>query len=232
MKRDAKLAPVLFSIVVAPEVNDSNICNIKRVGSFHVVIEKMKRSAIIQCHCCQRYNHTAGQCNFKFRCVQCITDHAPGNCPRKQNPNLPLGCINCYAGGVANHVGHTANNVNDCQFFKNIGNKQKSSTSGNSAMKKTTTNSGGTSHGASSSSSGSFDKHNNIEETVVANNPHIKSKKQLNKLVRNEKYNIGKSTQSNIGRNAQVGKRDTAVNNNDKMGALISALQRVLLSFS
>lgn len=50
MKREPELTPVLFSIIVAPDVNDANICNIKRVGTFHVVIEKMKKSAVATRH--------------------------------------------------------------------------------------------------------------------------------------------------------------------------------------
>lgn len=119
MNREPDGAPVLFSIIVGPELNDKNIHDIKRIGTFHVVVEKMKRSSNIQCHRCQRFQHTAGQCHFKYRCVQCISVHDPGMCPRKSNKNLPLGCVNCYGANLPNYVGHSANNLQECQFYIN-----------------------------------------------------------------------------------------------------------------
>lgn len=86
----------------------------------------MKNSKVVQCKRCQRLSHTATQCQFQYRCVQCINQHQPGQCPRIQNSRLPLGCINC-ASNKLNHRGHTANDIRKCEYFKTLNkNKEKS----------------------------------------------------------------------------------------------------------
>lgn len=79
----------------------------------------MKKSSTIQCRRCQRYNHTSGQCDFEYRCVQCIDSHQPGACPRAENRAIPIGCINCFDNKL-NHLEHTANDLKNCPFFLKI----------------------------------------------------------------------------------------------------------------
>lgn len=64
----------------------------------------------------KRFAHTAALCAFNYRCVQCTHQHLPGNCPRKINPSLPLGCVNCLAEGFP-HDGHTANDLRNCKYY-------------------------------------------------------------------------------------------------------------------
>lgn len=78
----------------------------------------MRKSVVIQCHRCQRFQHTARQCSFEYRCVQCTAKHIPGCCPRNINKKLPLRCCNCLAAGLKD-VAHTANNLQACHYFKN-----------------------------------------------------------------------------------------------------------------
>lgn len=77
----------------------------------------MKKSLAVQCHNCQRYHHTTNQCHFRYRCVQCTIAHNFGDCPRANNKALPIGCINCSDAGL-DHIGHTANDLKNCGFYK------------------------------------------------------------------------------------------------------------------
>lgn len=107
----------LYRFTLKSNTNISNLIQIKSISGFRINIEKMRKSTIIQCHRCQRFQHTAGSCSFEFRCVQCVASHAPGQCPRKSNDGLPIQCCNCTAAGIAKN-NHTANNLNACSFFK------------------------------------------------------------------------------------------------------------------
>lgn len=119
MKRNPEKSAVLFAVITEADAIDGNLCEIKQIGSFRVNVQKMKKSSVIQCRNCQRFNHTANQCSYAYRCVQCTGNHGPGVCPRKLNANLPVGCINCKAAKFNQFSGHTANNLRECQFYIN-----------------------------------------------------------------------------------------------------------------
>lgn len=117
MKRNADRAVApLYKLVVDHNTSDELLAGIKTIGHFAVKIEKMKPSTILQCRRCQRFGHTATMCNHAYRCVQCITAHEPGGCPRRLNADIPLGCVNCKAMGQP-HDGHTANDVQVCHYY-------------------------------------------------------------------------------------------------------------------
>lgn len=107
---------IIYRLTVGSNVNLTELAKIKNINGFRVSFETMKKSTVIQCHRCQRFQHTANQCKFKYRCVQCITEHAPGACPRLSNKQLPVKCVNCHSTGVKN-CDHTANNLKSCEFF-------------------------------------------------------------------------------------------------------------------
>lgn len=46
-----------------------------------VKFEVKKQSRIPQCKNCQRFKHTASNCNRRYRCVKCVGDHRPRECP-------------------------------------------------------------------------------------------------------------------------------------------------------
>lgn len=107
---------------------------------------------------------------FSYRCVQCLDNHGPGNCPRKANKNLPIGCINCKNAG---HTGpaHTANDVRNCKFIAELGKSSSLPVKG-PAVRDT--------------KSSPTVKSPTIIEPVLANNPHVKNqkkKKQTNNRV-------------------------------------------------
>lgn len=120
MKRSSEQNPnqsTLYRFTINHQETTAGLSSIKTINGFRVVIEKMKKSAVIQCRRCQRFQHTANSCSFNYRCVQCVTPHNPGQCPRTLNKKLPLQCCNCSAAGLKKSD-HTANNVMECEYFK------------------------------------------------------------------------------------------------------------------
>lgn len=109
----------LFRITVPASVLDQQLLDIRTIGYCGVKIEKMKKSSVVQCRNCQRLHHTTNQCNYKFRCVQCASDHLWGNCPRAVNQAMPIACINCLDANLT-HTGHTANDLLNCNFYKKL----------------------------------------------------------------------------------------------------------------
>lgn len=103
----------LFKLVVAAGVDERLLLGIRVIGYCGVRVEAMKKSGVVQCHNCQRLHHTTGQCSFKYRCVQCVTVHAWGGCPRANNGALPIGCVNCHEAKL-DYSGHTANDMKSC----------------------------------------------------------------------------------------------------------------------
>lgn len=83
------------------------------IAHSRVRFEPMKKSNIVQCKNCQRFSHGTRMCHYNYRCVKCNGQHDVGKCPRNENDNLPLVCVNC--GG-----NHSANNLKECQFAKKL----------------------------------------------------------------------------------------------------------------
>lgn len=125
---------VLYRIVVDNDVADETLTGIRTIGFFGIRIEKMRASKVVQCYNCQRFNHTAGQCHFIYRCVQCIDPHGPQQCPRKLNSNFPLGCINCQEAKL-DYTGHTANDLKNCPFYQNKTTPTINKTTNHSSMR-------------------------------------------------------------------------------------------------
>lgn len=232
MKRNPDTASPLYKIILESDSDDSKIGQIKHIGSFQVNIQKMKRSNIVQCRRCQRFHHSANQCKFKYRCVQCIQGHLPGQCPRASNKNLPLGCVNCQEHQL-NHTGHTANNLTICNFFtKNCAtnNQSTKNTNNNQTTTKTKTQHTKQPVASTSQSSNSGD----ICDNTVANNPGntIKKTRKATKLYRKNE-GAGKSISSV---KASVARKNPPnslnISRNKNMNGLIAALMAVLQEFS
>lgn len=201
MKRnEADQQNALYRFTLDGNRDLSNIPSITNINGFRVKIEKMKKSTVVQCRRCQRFQHTAGSCSFNYRCVQCSSNHEPGGCLHQNNKNLPLQCVNCISAGIKKNTNHSANNLNACEFFKtrhtNLYSKHQ--TSMQQAKNKNTTNLSNHPPAKPANSSTANTKstpsnsNNTIIETVRANNPHLtnESKKKKKKRVNNS----GKST--------------------------------------
>lgn len=106
----------LYKVVIGAEADERSLLSIRTIGYCDVRIERMNKSAVVQCRRCQRYHHTTGQCHYQYRCVQCANVHEWGQCPRSTNEGLAVGCTNCKEAGLQ-YIGHTANDLKNCNFF-------------------------------------------------------------------------------------------------------------------
>lgn len=65
---------------------------------------------VVQYKRCQRVFHTSNSCQHKFQCVKC-KESLPGGCQKNSINNIQVCCVNC--GGA-----HSANDIKNCQFYK------------------------------------------------------------------------------------------------------------------
>lgn len=249
MKRDGVTSAGLYKVVVENGSDLKNIITIKQIANFHVKIERMKKSNTVQCHNCQRFNHTSNQCNFKYRCVQCVMIHPPRGCPRKNNCKLPLGCVNCGEHKL-NFAGHTANNLRACDFYKTLITKSASlaakpikitptGTSGPGGPGTSTRSAGGpsteniNSNRTKKSNGGDTRRYNDILEDVRANNPGLSNTK-TNKLARKKQYGIENKRKSTQSSNTISSGGDLSLisNNNKLVGGLIADLLSLLHKYT
>lgn len=79
---------ILYRITVPMDADETTLTQIRTIGNFGVRIEKMKASKVIQCRNSQRFGHTAGQCGYIYRCVQCTVSHQHSQCPQSTKPRL------------------------------------------------------------------------------------------------------------------------------------------------
>lgn len=112
-----KTANILYKIAMPASVDTKILKKVNGIAHSRVRFEPMKKSGMVQCKNCQRFSHGTRMCHYKHRCVKCNTQHDVGKCPRNENPNIPLACVNC--GGS-----HSANNLNECRMAKKIMSKR------------------------------------------------------------------------------------------------------------
>lgn len=94
----------LFLVSLLPGKKLTDVKHIK--GLLHQVIcweTPKKKDKEIQCHRCQRWGHTARNCNSAFNCVKCDQEHLPGECLRVRSEDSDPHCVNC------GEAGHPAN---------------------------------------------------------------------------------------------------------------------------
>lgn len=131
----------LYKITVPNDVDSKKITNIQSINHFGVKFERQKPNKQLQCHNCQRYQHSARQCGYVYRCVQCTNNHGPFQCPRISNKSIPVSCVNCIAAGL-DHMGHTANNLRECKFYAEfLKNQDKRKTAENASISNKTSTS-------------------------------------------------------------------------------------------
>lgn len=109
-KKNVETGLFLASLLPGKKLND--VKHIK--GILHQVISwetPKRKDKEIQCHRCQRWGHTARNCNSKYNCVKCDQEHLPGECLRVRTENSDPYCVNCGEGG------HPAN-WKGCPTFK------------------------------------------------------------------------------------------------------------------
>lgn len=123
----------LWLIVLQPNTDTQELFKIKAIDHAIVKFEFLRKPKVIQCRRCQRFNHSASNCNLPYRCVKCTESHEPGKCESttKNNKFKPK-CVNCLGN-------HTANDAANCEVFKKViaskENKQKSQSDNNKSSK-------------------------------------------------------------------------------------------------
>lgn len=104
----------LWLIVLHPNTETKALFEIKVIDQAIVKFEYLKKPKIIQCKRCQRFNHSASNCNLPYRCVKCTKEHEPGCCKNDTDINkFKPKCVNCQGN-------HTANDAKNCPIFQKI----------------------------------------------------------------------------------------------------------------
>jgi hypothetical protein len=82
---------------------------VRALSRFIVRWEKLKnKTQITQCHRCQKWDHTATNCNSKIKCMKCGNEHTTKECDiKKEDPKTHgrIKCANCRG----NHLSNSTN---------------------------------------------------------------------------------------------------------------------------
>lgn len=237
MKRTETGAP-LYRFSLATNADFKILDKIFSINGFRINIEKMKKSVVIQCHRCQRFAHTARTCAFRFRCVQCVDTHNPGECPRTTNKNLPLQCINCFSSGLPNN-NHSANDLHKCAFFQSkhktlnqklVNHQQQQQRTQDAATKSNPINTNTKTGNGKNPNKSPLRQDNSIIDPIQANNPHL-NKNNSHKSNTGESANLF-SERRVISKNKKPSKQKAGNKNNSNLQALTKALLDLLQRFS
>lgn len=120
------IIPHLYRVLVPFNFDVAIFLRIQAIFGVAVKFAKFVSRSTTQCCNCQSYFHTAAACKRPYRCVKCIDNHLPGECPKNNNNEAAPQCVNC-------HGYHTANNQPKCDYFiktiQPIVNKRSNTTS-------------------------------------------------------------------------------------------------------
>lgn len=110
----------MFTIQLEAEQTITELTKIRKICEHTISWERLHKREIIQCLNCQRFGHVAANCNYKYRCVKCTSEHEPNKCPRQSNEdaNFPIGCVNCKNGN------HPAN-YRGCAVYRSVEQSRK-----------------------------------------------------------------------------------------------------------
>ncbi|CAH1188804.1 unnamed protein product [Phyllotreta striolata] len=93
--REDYIIPI-YIIQISPDSNLKSITEIDTLNNIAVTWNKLKKTGKTQCRRCQRIGHVSLNCTMPYRCVKCIEEHKPGECPitEKVQPEK-LYCVLC-----------------------------------------------------------------------------------------------------------------------------------------
>lgn len=90
----------IYIIQLRHDSTSDNLTKIKYLDNQIIRWEKLKKSPITQCTRCQRFNHSAYNCNMPPRCVKCGQNHTASECNiSKNSPSEKLFCTLCKTPG-------------------------------------------------------------------------------------------------------------------------------------
>lgn len=83
---------------------DSSVEELKKIEFINYQVvqwDKLRKSDITQCFKCQRFGHTATNCQLYYRCVKCNDNHNPGECTITAGDNnlSKIFCVQCQTYG-------------------------------------------------------------------------------------------------------------------------------------
>lgn len=89
-----------FIVQAKPNSSVNEIMKIRSLDHHIIKWENLHKTQELQCTRCQRFSHSAANCNMDFRCVKCGKNHTPGECEiKKEDPKERLFCILCKTNG-------------------------------------------------------------------------------------------------------------------------------------
>lgn len=100
----------LWLVIFHHKTDEKKILEYDCLCNTNIKFVPFKRRGAVQCKRCQRFMHTAANCRHPYRCVKCGESHQIGLCELGENAKLK--CANCKGQ-------HSANNLGECDFFKN-----------------------------------------------------------------------------------------------------------------
>lgn len=162
----------IWLVVLQPNTDTKALFEIRIIDQAIVKFEFLKKPKIIQCKRCQRFNHSASNCNLPYRCVKCTKEHEPGNCSNDKDVNkFKPKCVNCQGN-------HTANDAKNCPVFQKIlakKDKKEKKTEPNIKMNKF----------SSFADAIKFNKNNTVNNQKISSNPLDSLVEQQNIMMRN-----------------------------------------------
>ena len=103
-----------FLVQISPESRGSDLIGIRSLNYQAIRFERLLRGEIVQCRRCQRYGHSAVNCQMTLRCVKCGKDHTAAECSLTEaDGKEKTFCVNCGSGG------HPAS-YRGCPAYRNV----------------------------------------------------------------------------------------------------------------
>lgn len=96
--------PIYLVTFEAKKTTLATLNSKKAIQQLIVKWENFDRSnkRLTQCRNCQRYGHSASNCQMKHRCIKCNEDHEPQKCKRLDRTIGKPTCVNCGGEHPAN----------------------------------------------------------------------------------------------------------------------------------
>lgn len=103
----------MWLVQLEPQSDVEALLRTTRLLNQIVRFEHKESKGVAQCHNCQHFGHASVNCNRPYRCVKCIDQHLPGQCPintlrAASSVEIKPRCVNCLQEHAANFRGCTA----------------------------------------------------------------------------------------------------------------------------
>jgi hypothetical protein len=100
----------IFLVQLEPGESPMDILKTNYILYQKVYWERLIVDRPVQCMRCQDFGHAASNCTKKYRCVKCVLNHGPKECPFTDKEKQKATCTNCGGDHPANYLG--------CEYYK------------------------------------------------------------------------------------------------------------------